>query len=339
MTLPALANVLSVGARTPLGLDACQTAMLLRAGFATMAPAPLGPDGEDVTVCHNPALSEVGAERAAALGAAALDEALAALDERFGADTRVKLYLTLDADAGEPERVAAEVLQHAQRRFRGCQIDVTARGGGGGGLALARAIRRLGERRADVCILGGVHCDYDAGRIARLLAEGRLYSDDNLDSLLPGESAAFVVLAPARHEGGLARIAGIGNGMAEAKSDNDEPSAPARSATACVRQATAALEQEGARAGWLLSDVGLENWRMREQQTVLVRQHRVLGEPYRIDHPAQRIGDMGAAALPLCLTLACEGFLREHAPSPIALITAGSDSGERSAVVVTRAPG
>ena len=40
--MTALASILTVGAQTPLGLDACQTGMLFRAGYATMDQAPLG---------------------------------------------------------------------------------------------------------------------------------------------------------------------------------------------------------------------------------------------------------------------------------------------------------
>jgi 3-oxoacyl-[acyl-carrier-protein] synthase I len=334
--LPSIAEVVAVGARTPLGLDARQTGMLLRAGFAAMGPAPLGADGEDVTICQVDALLEgaFGAARAIELGNAAIGEALAALPDRHGADTRVTLYLGLDADADGADAIAAEIGARCRGRFRAAGLEVTVRDAGGPALAVAAACDALRERRADLCIVGGVHTDYDRSRIARLGADDRLYADDNLDAIMPGESAAFVVLASAGSGGALASIASIANGVAEARSDNQEPSAPARGATACMRRATADLERLGLRAGWVLSDIGFDGWRIREQQTVLLRHHRVLGEPYRMDNPAQRIGHMGAAAMPLCITLAAEAFTRGYAPSPLALVTAGSDGGERGALVV-----
>jgi 3-oxoacyl-[acyl-carrier-protein] synthase-1 len=49
------AVIASVGARTPLGLNATQTALLLRTGSAAMAEAPLvDPDGEPITMCFEP---------------------------------------------------------------------------------------------------------------------------------------------------------------------------------------------------------------------------------------------------------------------------------------------
>jgi 3-oxoacyl-[acyl-carrier-protein] synthase-1 len=339
--LPSLSAIVAAGARTPLGLDACQTGMLLRAGFASMAPAALGPEGEDVTICRQIAHPEtlVSSERVIALGLAALDDTLAQLDGAYPRDARASLYLALDAEPYQAEMIAAALLQRCQRLFAGCKLEVAARGEGGGGLLIASAIDVLGAGRSDVIIVGGVHSDHDPARIARLVEQRRLYSDDNLDAVMPGESAAFVALAPApRSKQPRALVAGIGNAMAEARPDNDAPAAPARGATAAARQATECLRRQQARAGWILSDAAFEAWRLREWQSVFVRHHDVLGEPYCVESPAQRIGAMGAAAMPLCIALACEGFRRGYAPSPIALVLAGSDSGERSAVVVTSPP-
>ncbi len=340
--LPPLCSVAAVGARTPLGLDACQTGMLFRAGFATMAPAPLGPDGEDITVCHqsslNPALS--GSERAVELALPALAELLEALRDHRR-DERVTLYLALDADQAEPEAIAARLLDQCQRVFVSAQLEVAARSEGGAALLLARARAALAGQQIDLALLGGVHSDYDPARIARLLAQDRLYSDDNLDAILPGESAAFVALvAPADGPSSIlqplaAHICGIGNAVAEARPDNALPSAPARGATAAMRAATAELEAQKQHAGWLLTDTGFEAWRTREACTVYTRATPILGEPYRLDCPVQRVGSLGAAAIPLCIAIAAEGFERGYAPSSTALVLAGSETGERGAVLLT----
>ncbi|HHH30458.1 MAG TPA: hypothetical protein ENK57_19245 [Polyangiaceae bacterium] len=103
-----------------------------------------------------------------------------------------------------------------------------------------------------------------------------------------------------------------------------------------MRAATAPLEKEGQKAGWAVSDVGLEAWRMREWQTLTVRATPVLTSPYRFDNPAQRMGRMGAAGLPVGLALVAEGFRRGWGPSPVALVFGGSDGGERGAVALVR---
>lgn len=350
--LPALAGVVAAGARTPIGLNAQQTGMLFRAGFPAMGYAPIGPDGADVTICLQGALkAELEAEaRKQALAGAALSEVLAQLAPLTEKSTpgRVLLLLGLDPiedthHADERDRAVALarwLLAQCQRCFPATQLDLVLAGGAGPCAVLPSWLHKLNKGEIDLIVLGGVHSDCDRAVIARLIAEERLYADDNLDAILPGESAAFVALtsqAYARHMRLpiSARLCGAGHGSEAARFHNELPSAPAQGATAAMRQATAPLEQHQLQAGWLLSDLGFEAWRMREYQTVHVRAHNVLGPPYRADNPAHRLGRLGASAVPLMTALAAEAFERRYAPSPIALITAGSETTDRGALVLT----
>lgn len=320
-SLPTLAAIVAVGARTPLGLDACQSGFLFRAGFPGMNLAPLGPDGQEITFCRQTALPLecTGAERALELARPALDEAL---EPKLDAAT---LLLGLDDDIGPA----------FLRQFR-APCALTLAGSAGLYASLRDALRH------DCMVLGGVHTTYDPQQIAGLAAQGRLYDDENLDAILPGEAAAFVTLASpafAKRRGlpVLARICGIGTALERARFDNDEPAATARAATAAVRQACKPLADRDLTAGWILSDISFESWRMLEWQSMFVRCSNRFGPPYRIDFPAHRIGSLGAAALPLCLTLAAEAFRAGYAPAPIALVFGGSESGERGAMIVAAA--
>ncbi len=342
--LTTIGVVTAVGARTPLGLDAQQTGLMLRTGFAAMDQAPLGPEGEPITICHQPTLGAAlrGIDRAIALSLPALTEVLDQAAPLLGSGARVKLIVNLDpavaADEAGAARLCAALRGACRKPLPQTSLEIGARGEAGAGFALAGA--GLG-RDLDAVILGGVHTDFDEQAIARLLARERLYDDANLDAIIPGEAAAFVMLTTERFAGQVelpvrARLCGLGTAMEQARFDNDVPAALARGATEAMRGATSALEQQQLEAGWVLSDLGLELWRMREWQSILVRANSVLGPPYRIDTPAHRMGALGAAAMPLCLTLAAEGFRAGYAPAPIAFIMAGSEAGERAAMVVTQ---
>jgi 3-oxoacyl-[acyl-carrier-protein] synthase-1 len=76
---------------------------------------------------------------------------------------------------------------------------------------------------------------------------------------------------------------------------------------------------------------------LQEWETVFVRTQNVLGRPYLIDSPAQRIGYLGAAALPLFVAIAAMGWKHGYAPSNVALLTAGNDGGARAAVALEKA--
>ena len=329
--------VVGAGAQTPLGLDLPQTSFLLRAGFTAMGPARWGPEGETVTVCKQTALDDDcrGAARAIALASPALTEACSPLAHLA---PRAKLLLCLDA----VEKTEAEELARALVGALPwpATLEISLRGAAATCFALPALVAELG-RSLDCVVLGGVHSDCDPRAIARLLAADRLYADDNLDAVLPGETAAFVVIAsPAFAKQSLleplGRIDGIGSALEEARFDNDQPAAPARGATAAIRAATASLESSGLHAGWILSDVSFEAWRLREWQTVFLRARPVLGPPFLVDNVAHRLGALGAAAGPLFTALACQAWRSGHAASPHVLALMGSEGGERGALSLSR---
>lgn len=309
--------------RTPVGLDAVQTGMLYRAGAAAMVPAALGPAGEEVVMGALTALSAslVGAERARHLVAPAVREALAEAPRR--------VVLCLDAELAEEDPDGAAAIGRAVLDEAGpARLDVVAQGPAAGCVALERGLEHLKEGPV---LVVGVHTDHDPARIARLLAQERLYAADNLDAIIPGEAAAAVLLTA---RGAGPRLLAVGTGTEPARFDNDVPSAPARGLTAATKPCLAALEAAGAKAGWLLSDVTFERWRLREWQTAYVRAQRGLGAPHHVDNPAQRLGDLGAAAVPFFVALAAEAHRAGWPPSTHALALTASDGGERGALAL-----
>ena len=117
----------------------------------------------------------------------------------------------------------------------------------------------------------------------------------------------------------LARVIGVGAGRERARPDNDDAAYEALGLTAAMRQATERLAAEGRTAGWLLTDLTYEMRRQNEWQSVWVRAQQVLGNPYVIEAPAQRIGYLGAAAMPLFVAMAATAWTHGYAPSSAAL--------------------
>lgn len=344
------AYVAAAGVRTALGQTTVQTAMLLRTGVAAISAAPLvDAAGEQVTMCFDPTLDPylVGEERAAALAAPALAEALEPLGEAMGAlSLSMRLLLCVDGRRagvrGGPAPgalLAARVHTQAREIAPGIALEVTARGPAGAAFALPKALDDLAARRIDALVLGGVHSDYDPEIIAALGEEGRLFSAQNLDALIPGEAAAFVVLTreeTARRAGiqAAARLSGLGTGMERARPDNDESAFEAHGLIAAVRAAAEEAAENQLRVGWAIADHTFETRRVYEWQAMLTRTHALWGAPHHVESPAQRLGHLGAAAMPLQMALAAEGWKRGYAPSGMALCFAGSDSGERGAILM-----
>ena len=190
-------------------------------------------------------------------------------------------------------------------------------------------------------LLGGVHTDYDPARIEALARAGRLFRPGRLDALIPGEGAAFALLmrpdAARRHRiAASARVHAAHTGISRARPDNDEPAFEASALTGCVKKAGAELREGGQKAGWILTDATFEAHRTSELHTVILRSQGALCSPQQIDAPSHRMGDLGAAAMPLHIVLASEAFRRGWAPHPIALALAGSDAGERAAMLLSK---
>ncbi len=337
------AVVVGTGARGPAGLRAVDTAFLVRASAPVLRAAPLlDPDGEPVTMGFLPTLDPLstGADRALGLGVPALDELAVGLGAA-ASTLRARLCLALDDGEALPRdaamRLAADLTRSGQRHFASLELDLAARGAAATAYLLPAAMASLANGTSDVAILGGVHTDYDPARIAQLAAGGRLFRPDRMDALIPGEQAAFVALMRpdvARRIGlaPLADLRAVATGWERARPDNDESALAATGLTAAVRQVQSA--SIGGPIGWVLTDLTFETYRHLELSAVMTRTQKGFCEPQRFEHPAQRLGHLGAAAMPFGMLLATEGFRRGFAPHPRAMILAGSDAGERGVVVL-----
>lgn len=363
--MKTLGYVVSVGARTSMGLDARQTGLFLRTGMPSVRTAPLvDPEGGEVTMGFDPTLDPylVGEARAAELARAALSEVARPLFG-FGRQLRVKVVLCLDEPRQLPggftmsadatgllgSLLAPTVRQH----FGEPTIEVCARGAAGGARPLASALAELERNTYDAILFGGVHTDYDPVTISWLQQTGRLYSASNIDAVLPGECAAFALIAqrtfgarvprsPSREPDALeprraalepmARVHAIDIGWEEAGPFNDKSAFGASGLTDVVRGAARGLPSE-MKVGWGIADHAFELFRIYEWQSMITRTQAVWGPPMTHDAPAQRMGHLGGAALPLELVVASEALSRGYAPSPLGICFAGSDSGERGAIL------
>lgn len=331
--------IVKVGARTAIGLNAKQTGFMVRAGFPALGEAPIAnAAGESITMAVVPTIDSllVGSERLEMLALPALEEV-----KSVCRDATVCLRLSVD-DYVMNSAGMAPFQAAIRRELSGADVRIDPDGEAGLVKRWAEAVEALETRRFDVAVLGGVHTDYDSRVILELDAAGRLFSTENLDARIPGEASGFVVLmregdAKRRGLSPLARVLGTGMGRATATPTNDAPAYEAQGLTAALRQAGDTLLRSRRAAGWMLVDGTFEMYRMMEWQAAFVRVQGILGNPYVIESPAQRIGYLGAAAMPVLVGLAATGWEYGYGPSPIAVVTAGNDGGERVAMVLSSA--
>jgi len=318
-------SVVSVGARTPFGLDARTTALTFRAGLIPLRANPFaGRDGDPVLGGFVPTLAwDQGATaRAIELGVAAAREALLAIPERRPAPVVGVVAATSSGGASE----AAKRLRADLGLGGDAPVEVVDEGEGSAADLLPRVEELLGARGADVILWGGLHSDAGSEVIRALVESDRLFDGEHLDAVVPGEAAAFVALArPGSFAKELGKLVGHGAETTAARPDNDEPV----DGTAMTEAVVRATREP---AGWVLFDVGYEALRLREWEVVQVRARGSLGDPYLWDALPQRMGRPGAATLPFSGALAAASAAVGHVPAARVLGLSGTDAGRRAAV-------
>ncbi|MBX3184460.1 MAG: hypothetical protein KIT72_02300 [Polyangiaceae bacterium] len=356
--MKTLAVISGVGAVTSLGLTAPQTAFVYRTGHVGMREsALLDQAGEKITLCSVPTLDPwlAGEARLIQLALPALEEALGQLGEH-AKSLRIKVYLCVDewlaaprspadnAAAGQlpAQRVASALLFRARSlAHENVTIETRADGPGAPGLFLEQAWELLNVNAADVIVILAVHSDYDPLIVSELEQRGRLFSSDHLDGLIGGEAAACLLLTTPRTASKLGltphvAIHSVGTAYERARPDNDDSAYEAAGLTVASRRALTPLTEAKLKCGWLLADATYEMREVYEWQALVTRSQRALELPQQGDFPAHRLGHLGAAAIPVLLTLIFEAYRRGAAPHPRALLYAGSDAGLRTVLVVSQ---
>jgi 3-oxoacyl-[acyl-carrier-protein] synthase-1 len=360
MARHAPAEVVALGMVTPVGLCAAQTAASVRAGLGRFAesdftdrqgePVVMGrADGADL-----PALAAALEERELSprhermirLGGTALAEAIgSALAEAGGGRAGHRPPpLCLGLPEARPEvsyPVGAELLEMLALQA-GCALQlkgsrVFPAGRSAGLVALDHALTILDRREASSVVVGAVDSYWDAGLLDALDAEGRLKTSKVSDGFIPGEGAAFVVLAPitSKSGSGKAQIAAIGQGHEPGHLYSDAPyhgEGLAGAIRAVFETAPPAVSAR--RTASVYASLNGESHWAKEWGVSHIRSAERFAEPLRLEHPADCMGDPGAALGLIMLGLATISLRRARAEAS-ALIWCSSDRGQRAAALVT----
>lgn len=283
-----------------------------------------------------------------------LHDALAQLApslDALGAAARVGVVLCLAERFHDPMdrsvRAQREALDAAAARWCAARantslVGTVARGHASLAEALLRAGALLEENRVDAVIVGGPDGYHDADVVEGLILSERLFDGKNLDSMIPGEGCALLLLTrpyDARRAGLVVRA------VVESAAHDEEPGGMfsdthctglglARAAGAVAERA-ATLRQPIA---WILGDLTNESYRGREHALALPRAFAPGGlddggasfaqraaERVRTDWLPLRFGDLGAATMTTAAVIASEAFVRGD-PRPRRCVILGSSA-------------
>ncbi|MBN8872201.1 MAG: hypothetical protein J0H67_05150 [Rhodospirillales bacterium] len=336
MPVPALA-VDAVGLVCGVGTTAEESCAAIRCGLNNFQETRfIGSDGAWL-VGSSVTLEEPwrGMTKLAKMAARAIAECLAHGREEPG---RIPVLLCI----AEPERPGRyEGLPHALLQQVETELgvrlhphsSVIEQGRVGGAVALLQARRMLASGRYRQLVVAGVDTFLSGAMLAAYDRQDRLLRKDNSNGFIPGEAGGAVLLSLSQDDSEAPLlIRGLGFAREPAAFGSGRP-LRADGLTQAIRSA---LDEAGVglkECDHRIADVSGEQYRFREAAlavTRLLRDRKVL---FGLWHPADCVGEVGAASLPAMLAVLWFGAARDYLPGPMFLGHLGNDDEKRAAFV------
>jgi 3-oxoacyl-[acyl-carrier-protein] synthase-1 len=201
--------------------------------------------------------------------------------------------------------------------------------------ALEAARQIVGSGASPACLVAGLDSYLNATSLLWLAQHSRLKTADNSDGVIPGEAAACVLVEPAPRSGVAAvQVLGLGFGHEPAGILTADPPLLARG---LVQASRAALDEAGLGlhdVEFRICDAAGEGYAFKEIALAMQKTLRVRREVFPLWHPADAIGDTGAAAGVCQLVVTMQAFRKGYAPGPRAISYGAAVAGERAAAVL-----
>jgi 3-oxoacyl-[acyl-carrier-protein] synthase-1 len=212
---------------------------------------------------------------------------------------------------------------------------VIARGRVAGALALAEARRLIHEESLPFCLIAGADSFLTAATLSAYEKNDRVLTSKNSNGFIPGEAGSAVLIGPpGRAKEPELLCLGMGIGQETATVESEEP-LRADGLVAAFRAAFAEAGRTIDDLDFRITDSNGEQYWFKEAALAVTRTLRVRKELFEIWHPADCIGETGAAAGPCILGVALAATRKHYAPGHGSLCHFGGDDGERVALVLT----
>lgn len=200
-------------------------------------------------------------------------------------------------------------------------------------VALQHARTLLEDPALPAVLIGATDSLITADTIAMLEFEGRLLTPSNSNGLVPGEAAGAVLVTRTPAPPSSLTCCGLGFATERATVGSDVP-LRANGLTEAIRTA---LTEAGCALhdlDYRLTDNSGEQYYFKEAALALSRTLRQRKESFDIWHPADSVGETGAAIGAIALAVALASGIKGYAPGPGALFHAGTDDGRRASIVL-----
>lgn len=205
----------------------------------------------------------------------------------------------------------------------------------GGAQAVKQAFRLIINNRHPYCLIAGVDTFLTAGTLTGYEEKDRLLTSKNSNGFIPGEGGAAVLVG----DGGKYRqqeftIKGIGFGKETATIDSEDP----LRADGMVQAFKGAFSTSGLSMqdmNYRITDANGEQYKFKEGDLAVTRTLRDHKGEIDIWHPAESIGEVGAATVPFVIGVAEAAARKGYSRGKHVLCHFSNDNGDRAAIILT----
>jgi 3-oxoacyl-[acyl-carrier-protein] synthase I len=329
--------ILHSGLVTSVGLTTEAACAAIRASVTNHSQTRFyDSDGEWITGAQVPMDNPArGRERLLAMLELAIDECLEPYDVSQMRQTPLLLCVAEPQRAGRLDGLDTFLLSELRKRrpslIHPGLSGVIAHGRVGAGLALSHARTLLNDHAfvlvaaSDSLLLGPT--------LAALEANDRLLTSQNSNGFVPGEAAGALLVGRAPSAGSHLVCEGIGFAQEHAVENGDEP-LRADGLTDAIRLALGDAGCELHDLDFRITDNSGEQYYFKEAALALNRILRRRKEEFDIWHPAECVGEVGAAIGPIALAVALTACRKAYSPGDRVLFHSGNDAGQRCAAVL-----
>lgn len=276
-----------------------------------------------------------GVQKLVKMLAGALEEC-AELGQTDWASTPVLVCLSERERPGRTENLASQVMEEVQKelgiRFHPRSLALE-HGRAGAMVALHQARSLIYDAGAPKVLVAGVDSLLNRTTLRAYEKQHRLLTSENNDGFIPGEAAAAVLVErPQSLSQKQLLCQGMGFGFEEAGLTSGKP----LRADGLVTAIKASLTEASTRMenlNFRIADVSGEQYWFKESSLALLKTMHTPQDEFDIWHPADCIGEVGAAIGPVVMAVGKSACEKGYSPGPDFLCHFSNLDGKRAAAV------
>lgn len=329
-------SVMRTGMVTSVGLTAPAACAAIRAGLANPAESRFADSAGEWLMTHAVQweIALRGRRRLVSLAERAIEECLQGLFAHECTDIPLLLCV---AESHRPGRLDGlddflfTELETSLGALFSTSSAIIARGRVGVAVALLHARKLIYENGVPRVLIAGTDSLLVGETLSEFERQERLLTSENSNGFIPAEGAAALLVGRPSGTASLL-IEGMGFSMEAAHIGTEEP-LRADGLSAAIRGALAEAGRQLHELDFRITDLSGEQYYFKEAALALSRTLKQPKEQFDVWHPAECVGELGSAILPIQIAVADAACRKQYAPGESMLIHAGTDEGHRVALV------